>query len=93
MKRADTIAAIRALGLTVTVTDGEWRIAPPLMAYAKAYKSQAMRKHRQEAQAAYEYDAEAALGTARAMVSEGPRDWQALAFADASRAMLIEASL
>lgn len=63
--QSQTTAAIRALGLTVNVSDGEYRVAVP--AALCAGETRAERLERQEAGCYYTTDAEDALATAKAM--------------------------
>ncbi len=74
MKQREALAAIRALGMTATVQEGEWRVAFPLHHYAAAWKSRAMQQARQEAECTYEYAADDAVSTARAMKGGDVRD-------------------
>lgn len=68
---------IRALGLTVRVTDGEWRVAFPIPAYQAMGLDHKTAMVRNEAEAAYSDDGEDALGMARAMAKQGPHDGKA----------------
>lgn len=67
MKQRELFAAVRALGLTVTRTEGgdEYRLAFPLAHYDGSREYQ---RERQEAQAYYSSDELDVLGTATAMV-------------------------
>lgn len=62
-----TLAAIRALGLSATHTDGEYRVAPRVDVCAGA--TLAARRDRQENAAYYTNDGEDAVGTAKAMLA------------------------
>lgn len=75
MKQKELFAAVRALGLTITRTEGgdEYRLAFPLAHYGG---SRAYQTERQEAEAYYGDDALDVLGTAVAMLktAEAQRD-------------------
>lgn len=77
MKHKEALAAIRSIGMVATVTDGEWRVAFPLSHYAGQWPGRAMQQARQEAQAAYEYNPDDAVATAKAMKAGDVRDHDA----------------
>lgn len=72
MTRADTLAAIHALGLRASYDrqSGEFRIAPNLGPLPGGRGAQADHRAREEARAYYTDSKADALGTARAMAAE-----------------------
>lgn len=69
MTQKETIAAIKALGCVVRVTDGEWRVRPGDAMITKKYgiTERGPLLHKGELLAAYCTDPEEALATAEAI--------------------------
>ena len=66
--QAQAKAAIKALGMSVTVTDGEYRVTFPASRYTGLDKRTV--ESNREASAYYTDDADDAIGTAQAMSRE-----------------------